>query len=122
MGLAQQLVTILTILLFGVFGGSFALGVHQAKSYLDRQLGAHAQDTATALALSLRPYVAKQDGVTAQSLVDAISDGGFFSVVRVEDNTGRVLAERTTPAAVRVGARKRSSARCAGVMRVGACG
>ena len=42
MGLAQQLVTILTILLFGVFGGSFALGVNQAKHYLDRQLGAHA--------------------------------------------------------------------------------
>lgn len=100
MGLAQQLVAMLTLLLLGVFGGSFMLSVNQAKGYLDRQLGAHAQDTATALALSLGPYVAKQDGVTAQSLVDAISDGGFFSLVRVEDNNGGVLAKRTAPVVV----------------------
>lgn len=100
MGLAQQLVTMLTLLLLGVFGGSFVLGVSQAKGYLDRQLGAHAQDTATALALSLGPYVAKQDSVTVQSLVDAISDGGFFSLVRVEDEHGRELAQRTAPVAV----------------------
>lgn len=100
MGLAQQLVTMLTLLLFGVFGGSFALGVSQAKGYLDRQLGAHAQDTATALALSLGPYAARQDSVAVQSLVDAISDGGFFSLVQVENEHGRVLAQRTAPVAV----------------------
>ena len=52
MGLAQQLITLLSLLLMFAFGGSFVLGVNQAKAYLNQQLGVHAQDTATALAVA----------------------------------------------------------------------
>ena len=97
MGLAQQLITLLSLLLMCVFGGSFLLGVNQAKAYLNQQLGVHAQDTATALAVALGPAVAKGDSVAAASMVQAISDGGFFSSVRVETHDGQSLAERVTP-------------------------
>ena len=97
MGLAQQLITLLSLLLMCVFGGSFLLGVNQAKTYLNQQLGVHAQDTATALAVALGPAVAKGDSVAAASMVQAISDGGFFSSVRVETHDGQSLAERVTP-------------------------
>lgn len=97
MGLAQQLVTLLSLLLMIAFGGSFVLSVNQAKAYFNQQLGVHAQDTATALAVALAPAVAQADRAATASMVEAISDGGFFSSVRVELQDGQVLAERVTP-------------------------
>lgn len=97
MGLAQQLVTLLSLLLMCAFGGSFVLSVNQAKTYFNQQLGVHAQDTATALAVALAPALAQADRAAAASMVDAISDAGFFSSVRVEMHDGEVLAERVTP-------------------------
>jgi len=97
MGLAQQLITLLSLLLMCAFGGSFVLGVSQAKDYFNQQLGVHAQDTATALAVALAPALAKADQVAAESMLEAISDGGFFSSVRVEARDGQMLAERVTP-------------------------
>ena len=97
MGLAQQLITLLSLLLMFAFGGSFVLGVNQAKAYLNQQLGVHAQDTATALAVALGPAVTKEDSVAAASMVQAVSDSGFFSSVRVETLDGQSLAERVTP-------------------------
>lgn len=97
MGLAQQLITLLSLLLMFAFGGSFVFGVNQAKAYFNQQLGVHAQDTATALAVALGPAVAQADHVAAESMLGAITDGGFFSSVRVETRDGQTLAERVTP-------------------------
>lgn len=97
MGLAQQLITLLSILLMCAFGGSFVLSVQQAKTYFNQQLGVHAQDTATALAVALGPALAKADRGAAISMVEAISDNGFFSSVRVELPDGQPFAERVTP-------------------------
>jgi len=93
MGLSQQIIWLMSFLLIAVFGGTFSFSVHNARVYLNHQLGTHAQDTATAMAVSLSGR-GGEEAPLAASLVDAIADSGFYRLVRVEDDHGGVIAQR----------------------------
>src|SRR5690606_5191120 len=57
---------------------------------------AHAQDAATALALSLGSHV--DDPQMVELLVSSIFDSGYFTSIRVVDpSAGQILTERSAP-------------------------
>lgn len=87
---------LLTLLLLVLLATSFTLSVMHSRHYLSRQLAAHAQDTATALGLSLAPALRQNDRAAIESLVQAVGDGGYFRRIRIVATQGVVLAEYTT--------------------------
>ncbi|RKF12820.1 EAL domain-containing protein [Alginatibacterium sediminis] len=79
----QLLITILFIyalLLFGVF----SLELRNTYDYLTLQLASDVDNTGTSLGLSLTPYIESQDMVGAETVVNAMFDGGFYEKIEVE--------------------------------------
>ncbi len=103
MGLTQQIVLLMFAVLVGVLTGTVGVNIHHARLYLNQQLGAHAQDTATAMAVSLSAHMddrAGSDAAVAESLADAIAESGFYRLVRVENADGSIAAQREIPVRV----------------------
>lgn len=100
MSFVRQVVILLSLALSAVFAGSFAISVYHARAYLTQQLGAHAQDTATSLGLSLGQPLANADHATIKSMASAIADRGYYQHIAVEKMDGTVLFERKTPVEV----------------------
>lgn len=96
MSFSRVVFVLLTLLLALLLAASFALNVVHARHYLSRQLAVHAQDSATAMGLSLAPMLQRGDRVAMDSLVKAVGDGGYFRWIRVFDTQGSVLAERVS--------------------------
>ncbi|MBB5018221.1 EAL domain-containing protein (putative c-di-GMP-specific phosphodiesterase class I)/GGDEF domain-containing protein [Chitinivorax tropicus] len=70
----------------------FVISMINARSYLEQQLRAQSQDSATALALSLSQQ--SKDKATAELMVSALFDGGHFELIRLQDVQGQVITER----------------------------
>ena len=68
----QIAIGIIALLVLG-FTGTVFISTNNLRDFLETQLEAHAQDTATSLGLSLSPHMEPQDIATIQSMVDAIS-------------------------------------------------
>lgn len=96
MSFSRIVSVLLTLLLALLLGASFALNVVHSRQYLSRQLAVHAQDSATALGLTLAPAVRQHDRVAIDSLVKAVGDGGYFHWVRVIGTNGVVMAEHAS--------------------------
>ncbi|AFJ48165.1 LapD/MoxY N-terminal periplasmic domain-containing protein [Shimwellia blattae] len=76
-----------------IFCGNVYVTQENAREQYHNQLSAHAQDTATALGLSLTANI--DDPVTTELMVNAIFDSGYFYRIRVTDiRTHQVLIER----------------------------
>src|SRR5690606_4819138 len=76
------------------FVGSFLISVESSRDQQVGQLRAHAQDTATALGLSLGPYA--RDQAMLELMVSSAFDSGYFESIRlIEPETGTVLVERS---------------------------
>ncbi|WP_420935752.1 bifunctional diguanylate cyclase/phosphodiesterase [Alteromonas sp. A081] len=98
MKLSTQLSTSLLVFLILVFAGSFIINVKLTREYVNEQLATHAQDTATSLGLSITPYLAEPNGIaTAETMVNAIFDRGFYQYITVTDMEGNMLIERRNP-------------------------
>ncbi len=96
MSFSRLVFVLLTLLLLVLLTASFTLSVVHSRHYLSRQLAVHAQDTATALGLSLAPALRQGDRVAIDSLVKAVGDGGYFHSIRVVGTDGVVLAEQAS--------------------------
>lgn len=94
MTLGRQLflsgIMVLSLLFFGITG----FVVHNAKIFFSAQLESHAQDTATALGLTLSNTMKQNDVVTASRMIDAIWDRGDFLLIRVQTAKGEVVIEQ----------------------------
>jgi diguanylate cyclase (GGDEF)-like protein len=97
MTLLRQLLIAIFALLLLMFAGSVAISVGNTRSYLDAQLRSHAQDAATSLGLSLSSSAAENDRATMESMVDALFDSGYYSSLRVIDNTAADVVKRQQP-------------------------
>lgn len=98
MKLSTQLNTSLLVFLILVFSGSFIINVKLTREYVNQQLATHAQDTATSLGLSITPYLSEPNGLaTAETMVNAIFDRGFYQYITVTDMEGNLLIERRNP-------------------------
>ncbi|MEO3992053.1 cyclic di-GMP receptor LapD [Pseudocitrobacter cyperus] len=93
MSLYKQLLIGICLFTLIIFCGSFYVTLESSREQYHNQLSAHAQDSATALGLSLTANI--DDPVMTELMVNSIFDSGYFYRIRVIDiNTGKPLIER----------------------------
>lgn len=90
----QIVISIITLLVLG-FLGTVVISTNNLRAFIETQLKAHAQDTATSLGLSISPHMQPQDMALIQSMVDAIFDRGYYSRITITALDGKSLLERT---------------------------
>lgn len=93
MTLYRQLVIFTFFLFLLLFVGTWYAKLQSTRSFLTSQLESHAQDTATSLALSISPYVAKKDMTTVESMIEAVFDRGYYQMITFTDPRQKVLFE-----------------------------
>ncbi len=81
-------------LLMLIFIGTYLITMNNARNYFIEQLQSNSQDTATSLGLSLSQALANKDNATMLSMVQAVFDRGYFSVIEVKDIHGKELVSR----------------------------
>ncbi|PWB29587.1 hypothetical protein DCO48_21985 [Pseudomonas sp. SDI] len=93
MSLFKQLLLAICLFLVVAFSGSFMVSLESSRSQYVNQLRSHAQDAATALALSLTPNI--DDPAMVELLVSSIFDSGYYASIRVVDlQSNALLVER----------------------------
>ncbi|MCO7516758.1 EAL domain-containing protein [Pseudomonas guariconensis] len=93
MSLFKQLLLAICLFLVVAFSGSFVVSLESSRSQYVNQLRSHAQDAATALALSLTPNI--DDPAMVELMVSSIFDSGYYASIRVIDlGSNAVLVER----------------------------
>ncbi|WP_422422947.1 cyclic di-GMP receptor LapD [Pseudomonas sp. GZD-222] len=93
MSLFKQLLLAICLFLVVAFSGSFMVSLESSRSQYVNQLRSHAQDAATALALSLTPNI--DDPAMVELMVSSIFDSGYYSSIKVIDlGSSAVLVER----------------------------
>jgi diguanylate cyclase (GGDEF)-like protein len=94
MSLFKQLLIAICLFLVIAFTGSFMVSLESSRTQYVNQLRSHAQDAATALALSLTPNI--DDRAMTELLVSSIFDSGYYASIRVVDlSNDKTLAERS---------------------------
>lgn len=94
MSLFKQLLIAICLFLVVAFSGSFMVSLESSRAQYVNQLRSHAQDAATALALSLTPNI--DDPAMVELMVSSIFDSGYYASIRVVDvATDKTLVERT---------------------------
>ena len=94
MSLFKQLLIAICLFLVVAFSGSFMVSLESSRAQYVNQLRSHAQDAATALALSLTPNI--DDPAMVELMVSSIFDSGYYASIRVVDvATEKTVVERT---------------------------
>jgi diguanylate cyclase (GGDEF)-like protein len=94
MSLFKQLLIAICLFLVVAFSGSFMVSLESSRAQYVNQLRSHAQDAATALALSLTPNI--DDPAMVELMVSSIFDSGYYASIRVVDvATDKTIVERT---------------------------
>lgn len=94
MSLFKQLLIAICLFLVVAFTGSFMVSLESSRAQYVNQLRSHAQDAATALALSLTPNI--DDPAMVELLVSSIFDSGYYASIRVVDvSNNTTLVERS---------------------------
>ncbi|MCQ4346916.1 EAL domain-containing protein [Pseudomonas stutzeri] len=95
MSLFKQLFVAVCVLMLASFAGSMLIGVESSREQQVAQLRTHAQDTATALGLSLAPHIS-DDLTMVELMVSSVFDSGYFESIRVlAPDSDAVLVERS---------------------------
>ncbi len=94
MSLTRRLQLFLALLLMLALATNLWLQLQRTRDFLGVQLQSHAQDTATSLALSLAPALAAHDNVTAERMIDAVFDRGYFRQILWLDVNGETVLTR----------------------------
>jgi diguanylate cyclase (GGDEF)-like protein len=81
MSLFKQLLIAICLFLVVAFSGSFMVSLESSRTQYVNQLRSHAQDAATALALSLTPNI--DDPAMVELMVSSIFDSGYYASIRV---------------------------------------
>ncbi|MFB1635356.1 cyclic di-GMP receptor LapD [Pseudomonas sp. AP-1] len=93
MSLFKQLLLAICLFLVVAFSGSFVVSLESSRSQYVNQLRSHAQDAATALALSLTPNI--DDPAMVELMVSSIFDSGYYASIKVVDlDSNATLVER----------------------------
>lgn len=94
MTLARKMSIVVLSLLMLIFIGSYLISLNNERNYFVDQMGSNAQDTATSLGLSLSHALGKQDKAMMVSMVQAVFDRGYFSMIEVRNLEGKLLVSR----------------------------
>lgn len=93
MSLFKQLLIAICLFLIVAFSGSFMVSLESSRAQYVNQLRSHAQDAATALALSLTPNI--DDPAMVELMVSSIFDSGYYADIKVVDlSNNKVMVER----------------------------
>ncbi|UAW97366.1 EAL domain-containing protein [Halopseudomonas nanhaiensis] len=93
MSLVKQLSLAICFILAIAFAGSFMINLQHSRGQLQAQLQSHADDAASALALSLTPHL--DDAPMVELMVSSMFDSGYFRHISIRSAAdGRVLVER----------------------------
>ena len=94
MTLGRQLFMGLSIIFALMALGIETIFVQNARRYLQQQLEAHAQETATSLALTLGQGMKAPDAALAETFLNPVFDRGHFASIRLIGVDGRPLVTR----------------------------
>lgn len=94
MTLGRQLLIGLSIVFALLALGIESIYVQNARRYLQQQLEAHAQETATSLALSIGQAMKGPDPALAETFINPVFDRGHFASIRLLGVDGRTLVAR----------------------------
>jgi len=98
MSLSKQLYLGLILTLSLMFVGSLWINVNNTRDYINNQLASHAQDTATSLGLSIKPFIGNPDDLPmVDGMIKAIFDSGYYQQVVLKDNQGQIILEKHNP-------------------------
>ncbi len=78
-----------------LFAGIITVAVANSRQYLEAQLQTHAQDTATFLGVALSTSARGGDVATAEALLSAVFDRGYYREITLKNNAGQVLITRS---------------------------
>src|SRR5512138_2347770 len=93
MTLYRQLIMFTFLLFLLLFAGTWYAKLESTRSFLISQLESHAQDTATSLALSISPHVAKKDMATVEGMINAVFDRGYYQTITLTDPRQKIMSE-----------------------------
>ena len=93
MGLFREPMLRALLVLLLVIGGALWLSLETTRDYLQQQMQAHTQDSATTLALAMQPVLATDDLLTAETMVTALVQTGNYAAVTLQGASGQVLVE-----------------------------
>ena len=97
MTLFRQLILGVSLLFFGSLAGIEAIYLVNARTQLQEQLGAQAQDAATSLSIRLAALGSLQDKVLVETMVNPVFDRGYFEEIRVVSASGEILVRKSLP-------------------------
>lgn len=95
MSLSKQMILFIAGMLMILLLGTFILNFNNTKTFLEHQLVSHSQDTATSLGLSLSSVANGEDTSSMETMINAVFDRGYYSVIALYDVDGKVIYERT---------------------------
>lgn len=95
MPFSRVLNIMLSLVLLVVFTGALGGRLFNLIRFVEKQMAAHAQDTATSLALSLGPAFTDGDMAKVSSMVNAVFDRGSYREITVFTVEGRPIIVRT---------------------------
>ena len=85
MSLSKQLYIIISFIFLMIFTGNFIISVKNTRDYIETEAVTKAQDTATSLGMTLKPYMKNKKDPEIVSIVNAIANRGFYKEIRLED-------------------------------------
>jgi len=97
MSLFRQLLILISFLFFMIFSINFVSGMTHIQEYLEIESRVHAQNTATSLGLSLRPYLAEYDDALINTTMNSIFDRGYYRDITLFNPAGKAWVELTNP-------------------------
>lgn len=100
MTLLRQLIIVIILLFTLLFAGSVVINVNNTRSYLNNQLRSISQDMATSMGMSLSPHMAKGEMAIVESMINAVSDSGYYREVVLLDVNGKTVVERIQPVVI----------------------
>lgn len=84
MTLYRQLLITMLLLFIMLFVTAYSVQFSSTRSYLTEQQETTVTNTVTSLGLALTPYLETSDTVGAESVINAVFDGGFYRKVTLE--------------------------------------
>lgn len=100
MSLSKQLYIIISLIFFMIFAGNFIISVNNTKDYIQTEAVTKAQDTATSLGMTLKPYMKNKKDPEIVSIINAIANRGFYKELRLEDVQYSFTADELIEAAL----------------------
>lgn len=94
MTLLREIMLVVVCIFIGLFSANFVLTVLESRNYLETQMQAHAQDTATSLGLSMTTALAESDNANLELLTAAVFDRGYYSEIKLTSIAGETLVHR----------------------------